>query len=355
MKPVNLDKLASQPCYWLRDGARDSDVVVSSTIRLSRNLDGFSFVGHATTSDLSSVVQRVVAAVPVAFPGNDVAIVDPDELLPEEASLFVERKHASREFMAENRPRALLVRQNEEFSVMVNDEDHVRLVSTSGGFALRETWSRLNDVDDALEKNLDYSFDETFGYLTACPSNVGTGLRASVTVHIPGLIETNHARKVMRSLEKLNLMARGCFGDGVDNLGDLFQISNQATLGTSEDEIIEMLRGVVASVIGYERKAREEILAKDRVGLDDRCSRSLGALSLAREMSLAEAMTHLSNLRFGARVGLILDVPLRLIDELMVAVQPSHLNKLMEAEKLDSPMMEEDELRALYLRRKLAA
>ena len=353
VNPVNIDKLASQPCFWLRAAGRDSDVVVSSCLSLSRNLEGFSFVGRSSAPDLVSVIRKVEEAAEQAFQPTGVSVFRMDTLSAEDASLLVERQLASREFIESKCPRVLLVSPSEDFCVMVNGDDHVRMVATNAGFALRETWSRLSDVDDALEERLVYSFDDEFGFLTSCPSTVGTGLRASVTVHIPGLIETNHARKVMRSLEKLNLAARGRMGESGDNLGDLFEISSQATLGSSEDEIIEMLRGVVASVVGYERRAREEILAQDRVGLDDRCSRSLGALSSAREMSFAEATTHLSNVRLGVHVGLINDVSASLVDELIVASQPSHLRRLTQEEQLADPMIEEDELRALYLRRKL--
>lgn len=236
---------------------------------------------------------------------------------------------------------------------MVNEEDHLRLQATASGFALRDLWKKVDKLDDAFESELDYAFDEKLGYLTACPSNVGTGIRASVMLHLPALIETNEIEKVLRGLQKMNLAVRGIYGEWSRVLGEFFQISNQATLGATEEEIVEQLSEVIPSVINYERQARQTMLEKDRDGALDRCCRAFALLKSARAITMEEAMAHLSSVRLGVRLRLIDAVPISVLDELTAAIQTAHLRRLTGA-KADAEI-DEEVLRAEYVRKNLAA
>lgn len=349
---MDFNDLSRRRCAWLQDGGADSDVAISSRVRLARNLSGFSFVGRATENDLRGVVEACARAAAKKFSADETETLDFSNVALDEARLLQERLLASREFVeAGDRPRALFMRKDETLSAMINEEDHLRLQAVASGFGLRELWKKIDAVDDAFEEELDYAFDEKLGYLTACPSNVGTGIRASAMLHLPALIETNEVEKVIRGLQKMNLAVRGIYGEGSRIVGEFFQISNQATLGVSEEDVVERLGEVIASVINYERQARQTMLEKDRDGALDRCCRALALLKSARAISVEEAITHLSSLRLGVRIGLIESAPIAVVDELTSAIQPSHLRRLTGT-KPDAEI-DEEVLRADYLRAKL--
>ncbi|MBR0224890.1 MAG: ATP--guanido phosphotransferase [Thermoguttaceae bacterium] len=348
---MKLDDLTQMQSAWLQEGGKDSDVVISSRIRLARNLDGYSFVGKATDLDLDNLKSSVLSVMAKLFRPSETTCLDFADVSNDDAVFLMERQLVSQEFVNSKRPRALLFHNREEFSVMVNEEDHLRLQATAGGFALPETWNRVNALDDKLESELTYAFDDTLGYLTASPANVGTGLRASVMLHLPGLVETGEIAKALRGLQKLNLSVRGLYGEGSRPLGEFFQVSNQTSLGVSEESIVDELCGVVPSLVEYERKARATMLARNREGVLDRCFRAMGLLKMARTMSMEEAMTHLSSLRLGVRLGLLEQIPIQLVDDLFLHIQPSHLKRLMNVpvsrEKDDEF---EEKLRADYIR-----
>lgn len=351
---MNFNDLLRRRCAWLRDDGPDSDVAISSRVRLARNLSGFPFVGRATTDDLRNVVAACSQVVEKRFSTEETEFIDFSDITTDDARFLQERLLASREFVeAGERPRALLLEKRENFCAMVNEEDHLRLQATASGFALRELWKKVDELDDAFESELDYAFDEKLGYLTACPSNVGTGVRASVMLHLPALIETNEIEKVLRGLQKMNLAVRGIYGEWSRVLGEFFQISNQATLGASEEEIVEQLSEVIPSVINYERQARQTMLEKDRDGALDRCCRAFALLKSARAITMEEAMAHLSSVRLGVRLRLIDSAPISALDELTASIQTSHLRRLTGT-KADAEI-DEEVLRAEYVRKKLAA
>ena len=350
---MNFNDLLRRRCAWLRDDGPDSDVAISSRVRLARNLSGFPFVSRATNDDLRSVVAACSRVAEKRFSNDAAEFVDIADISVDDARFLQERLIVSREFVeAGERPRALLLEKSENFCAMVNEEDHLRLQATASGFALRDLWKKVDELDDAFESELDYAFDEKLGYLTACPSNVGTGIRASVMLHLPALIETNEIEKVLRGLQKMNLAVRGIYGEWSRVLGEFFQISNQATLGASEEEIIERLSEVIPCVINYERRARQTMLEKDRDGAMDRCCRAFALLKSARAITMEEAMAHLSSARLGVRLGLLDSVPISALDELTPAVQSSHLRWLTGV-KADAEI-DEEVLRAEYVRKKLA-
>ena len=349
---MNLDDLTKRRGAWLRGDGPNSDVVISSRIRLARNLAGFPFAARASASDFKNVVDKVVDAANAVLPKGDFEIIDFAALSEDDATLLHERQLVSQEFVNLDRPRALIFQHNEELSVMVNEEDHLRMQTTASGFVFKELWKKINEFDDLFESKLDYAFDKQFGYLTACPSNVGTGMRASVMLHLPGLIETGEISRVFHSLKKINLEVRGFYGEGSKPLGEFFQVSNQATLGLSEETIVEQLGQIVESVLKYERDARNVILTRDKEGLLDRCFRALATLQSARLLSVAEAMEKLSSIRLGVHMKLFNSITPSFVNEALVNIQPVHLRRLADLQGY-SPC-EDDVLRADYLREQFA-
>lgn len=340
---MNFDDLARRPSAWLREGGVDADVVVSSRIRLARNLTGYSFVGKATDMDLENLRKTVFNAADKLF-DDDVTFLDMDDVAKEDAALLAERRVVGESFVNSARPRSVIIHDDEKYSVMINGEDHLRIQTLGCGFSLAELWRLATALDDKLESELHYAFDDKLGYLTANPQNVGTGLRASVLLHLPALVETNEMTKVVRSLNKLNLNVQGLCGKGVRAYGEFYLVSNQTTLGVSEEMIVEQLSELVPSLVNYEREARQTVLERNRDGLLDRCYRALALLKMARTMSLHEATSHLSSLRLGVRLGLLDKPSLQLVDDALLHIQPAHLHRFADVKG------DEDSERACYLR-----
>jgi len=233
---------------------------------------------------------------------------------------------------------------------MVNEEDHIRLQVMRSGFALDEAWQDIDRLDDLVEQKISYAFSDEFGYLTACPTNVGTGMRASVMLHLPALVWTKQIEKVFRALQKINLAVRGLYGEGSRASGDFYQISNQVTLGKAETTILNEIREVIPQIISYERQARSAMLRESRQLLHDRVSRAFGTLCSATMMTSEETMDLLSSVRLGVNLQLIEDVNIVTVNSLFIHTQPAHLQKLM-GEVLDSE--ERNAARARYLRTRL--
>jgi protein arginine kinase len=233
---------------------------------------------------------------------------------------------------------------------MVNEEDHIRLQVIHSGFSLDEAWQDIDRVDDLLEQRITYAFSEEFGYLTACPTNVGTGMRASVMLHLPALVMIKHIEKVFRALQKINLAVRGLYGEGSRASGDFYQISNQVTLGKAETTILNEIREVIPRIIEYERQARQTLVREGRQALQDRVSRAKGTLSSATMMTSEETMDLLSSVRLGINLGLLEDISMPTVNELFIHTQPAHLQKIM-GETLDGE--ERNAARARYLRSRL--
>jgi protein arginine kinase len=235
---------------------------------------------------------------------------------------------------------------------MVNEEDHLRIQGLCSGFQLRETWERVDEVDSRLEQHLDYAFSSQYGYLTVCPTNCGTGLRASVMLHLPALVMTRQIDKVFQAVSKINLAVRGLYGEGTQASGDFYQISNQPTLGKSEVEIIERIEGVIPKIIEYERTVRENLVEQKREVVEDKVWRAYGMLQTARTINSEETMDLLSAVRMGVNLRIIPNVEIRTVNELFIFTQPAHLQKLERAE-LNSP--ERDITRAKFIRNRLVS
>ena len=347
---MNIDGLLNTTGEWLRGTGPESDVVVSTRIRLARNLAAFPFANRANPHQKSEVEALLRQRV-TKLEGVPALRYTPMTGLPTlDRQFLVERQLISRELANAEGPRGVAFDQAESVSLMINEEDHLRLQVMRSGLALDDAWQSIDAVDDALEQRVTYAFSEQFGYLTACPTNVGTGLRASVMLHLPGVSVTKQLEKVFRALQKINLVVRGLYGEGSRASGDYFQISNQVTLGKSEQGALHEIREVIQQVIIYERQARSALLRENRQALHDRVARALGTLKSAAMMTSEETMDLLSSVRLGVGMGLIDDLTLPTLNELFLHTQPAHLQKL-KGGHLDGE--ERNAARASYLRNRL--
>ena len=346
---MNLDELTRTSGEWLRGAGPESDIVMCSRIRLARNLADFPFINRASRgekADLEEGVKKVLAAA-----GFELHYLDVQSMPPLDRQFLVERQLISREHAQADGPRGVAIGPQENVSVMVNEEDHLRIQVMHSGLSLPEAWEQINRLDDRLEERLDYAFHPQLGYLTACPTNVGTGIRVGVMLHLPALVQTKQIDKVFRALHKINLAVRGLYGEGTQAFGDFYQISNQQTLGKSEPELIRNLSDVVPQIISYERTARQALVQERRQILHDQVSRAYGLLKTAHQISSEETMHLLSSVRMGINLGLIDDLAIPTVNELFIHTQPAHLQKIQ-----GSPL-EVDErniARASYLRSRLS-
>jgi len=336
---------------WMAGSGRDNDVVISSRVRLARNVAGHRFVNRASAEERIELCAQLRASIEKADLASDMFYVDLEEAPDLERLLLVERHLISREHADAEGPRGVLVAQNESFSVMINEEDHLRMQTMSGGLELEAAWQAMSAVDEAIEKEVHYAFDRRYGYVTACPTNVGTGMRVSVMVHLPALTMTRELQRVFNAAAKIDFIVRGLYGEGTQSHGDFFQISNQKTLGRSEDEILRNLAAVVPQVIKYERKVRDMMLTEHRRQVEDRVWRAWGILANARMISSEEALHLLSQMRLGVTLGLLKDVDAGAVNRLFILTRPAHLQKI-EGRSLDS--QERDQVRADFIRRQLA-
>ena len=347
---MNLDNLSQHSGEWLRGAGPESDIVISSRIRLARNLAAFPFTNRASPhqkAEIEALLRERVGKLDLEpalnyfhLPG--LALLD--------RQFLVERQLISRELAAAEGPRGVAIGPQENVSLMINEEDHLRLQVMRSGLALDDAWSEIDRIDDLIEQKVSYAFSEEFGYLTACPTNVGTGMRASVMLHLPVLQITKHIEKVFRALQKINLAVRGLYGEGSRASGDFYQISNQVTLGKSETTILSEIRDVIPQIISYERQARNTMVRETRQALQDRVSRAYGTLCSATMMTSEETMDLLSSVRLGINLQLLDDISVATVNELFLHTQPAHLQKLMGA-SLDGE--ERNSVRARYLRTRL--
>ncbi|HYJ80176.1 MAG TPA: protein arginine kinase [Longimicrobiaceae bacterium] len=343
---------------WLRADGPHADVVLSTRIRLARNLQGFGFGHRADGADRSEVLRlaRAAAEGTRALAGSTAMVIP--ELAPAARQLLLERHLVSRELVGPPgavpaSDAALLMAPQEPVSVMVNEEDHLRLQSLLGGFRLRDAWRVIERLDDELGARLPYAFHAEFGYLTSCPTNVGTGLRASVLMHLPGLVLTQEIAKVLQGISQVGLTFRGLYGEGSEVVGNFFQISNQTTLGKTEEDLIDHLQRIVQQVVQYETQARAVLLRDAPTVLEDKVWRAYGLLRYARSTSFEEVMNLLSGVRLGVGLALLQGVGVEALNRIMIFAQAAHLEQMA-----GGPAGEErdlDVLRAAYVRRMLAA
>lgn len=334
----------------MRGHGPESDIVISSRIRLARNLSDYPFIRKCTPKDRASIATEVQFAIDALAGEMEATYIDVAKLGDLDRQFLMERQLISHELSEAQGARAVILDPNEQFSIMVNEEDHLRLQVMQSGLDLEAAWERIDRIDDLLESKLTYSYTQNYGYLTACPTNAGTGLRVSVMLHLPALVATKQIEKVFRALNKINVAVRGLFGEGSQFMGDFYQVSNQTTLGKTEKELMSRVSEVVPRLIEYERRARDFLMAENKADLNDHISRALGILCTARKISSEETMHYLSKVRMGVNLGLISDVPIPVLNKLFIHTQPAHLQKL-SGHKLS--VTDRNIERALYLQRHL--
>jgi len=338
---------------WTGEGGAESDVVISSRIRVARNLADFPFPHRLSEEGAEQVLQAVTLAVK-STGGQDakeLQMTVMSELSQVERQILVDKHLVSPDLLENYKQKAVVLNNDESISIMINEEDHLRLQCFLPGLHLHEAWSEVNRIDDLLERTLDYAFDERLGYLTACPTNVGTGMRASLMLHLPGLVLVNQISGVLATISKLGFAVRGLYGEGTEATGNLFQISNQVTLGQTEEDIIAGIVSVAGQIIASERSARQALYRERREHIEDRVGRAWGLLKHARIMTSEEAMRLFSDLRLGKDLNIIDTIPGHLITELMIATRPAFLLKIVGKE-LSS--FERDVKRAELIRLKLS-
>ncbi|MCM8776335.1 MAG: protein arginine kinase [Candidatus Omnitrophica bacterium] len=347
-----IDVFLNQPAEWLRTAGANSDIVVSSRIRLARNIAGYPFVQKLVHEQQDKIINLVEGAVKNSARLKGAYYFRYHHLTELDRQFLLERHLISREHANEKGEKAVAITPNEVVSLMVLEEDHIRLQAFQAGFTLLETWRIVSQIDDELEKTLDFSFSPELGYLSACPTNVGTGLRASCMMHLPSLVLTKQVHKVLQALAKLNLAARGLYGEGTQAIGNFFQISNQMTLGQNEQEIIDSLERVIRQVVEHEREARQYLRDKRKGKFEDQIWRAVGTLKSARMIASAEATQLLSLIHLGIHLELFpADFTRQDVNLLFLLIQPAHLQKLM-GKTLNS--QDRDIARADLLRQKLS-
>lgn len=347
---MQINDLLNHTSEWLKGTGPHSDVVISSRIRLARNLNKFPFPHWANKAQLNEVIAKTKQAmekVDLLKKSTFFLLADLDSI---DKQFLVERHLMSIEHTQKTEQKAVSISEEEIISVMINEEDHLRIQLMQSGFNLFQAWEIINRIDDELAKLLDYAFLADFGFLTACPTNTGTGMRGSVMLHLPALVMSRQIERVLAAISKLSFTTRGLYGEGTQASGNFFQISNQVSLGHSENEIIENINGLIRQIIEQELQARDILLSKSKEILEDRINRSLGILKSARIITSQETIELLSMVRLGNDLGMIKDIDRRTINELFITTQPAHLQKL-ENKKLSAE--ERDLKRAELIRKKL--
>ena len=346
MNMQKLEDLANRCGEWLRGSGPQSEIVISSRIRLARNLAEFPFIRRCTDSDRQAVESMFKAAIASVDDWKSLYQLEVADLPTVDRQLLVERQLISRELSESSGARCVFIDPQETFSLMINEEDHLRMQVMHSGLDMEQAWEQINTMDDLLSDRVQYAFHERMGYLTACPTNLGTGMRVSVMLHLPALVITQQIEKVFRSLQKMGLAVRGLYGEGSQAMGDFYQISNQVTLGRSEIDLVKQVGEVIPVIIDYERQARAFLVKESRKDLHDRVSRAYGILCTAQTISSEETLHLLSSVRMGIYLGLIPDVEIPTINKLFIHTQPAHLQKLRGAEL---PSADRNVERAMYL------
>ncbi len=348
---MSVDDLTGHVGEWLRGTGPMSDIVISSRIRLARNIVGYPFLSRASGDEKREIYRALGDALSGAGFGSNSFFVDIENISDVDRQVLVERHLISRQQAEAEGSRGVSVSMNETHALMINEEDHLRMQVLKSGLQLESLWNEISIIDDRVASEIEFAFDERLGYLTACPTNVGTGLRVSVMLHLPALKITGEIEKVMRAAKDLKLAVRGLFGEGTDAIGDFYQVSNQVTLGVSEEEIIEAFSGqIIPQIVDYERAAREALSDQRSVQLDDKVWRAYGILENARAMASEETMFFLSHLRMGVSMGRFDQLDIGTINELFLQIQPAHLQK-RSGGKLSGE--QRSVARAQYLRQRL--
>lgn len=340
---------------WIVGEGPDTDVVVTSRIRLARNLRSYPFPHLLSEKVAREMLKQIENLLTLGSSKGDWGRLDffrMADISSLDRLVLVEKHLISPDLArSQHAGAAVLISDDEAISIMLNEEDHLRIQCLFPGFQLEECWKLTSSVDDLLESNLEYAFDRDYGYLTACPTNLGTGLRASVMVHLPGLVMTQQIGGVLTAISQVGLVVRGLYGEGSEATGNLYQISNQITLGPSEEEILQNLGAVIRQLVEKERAARQALLKSNPLALEDRICRSYGILTNARLLSSQEAMRLLSDVRLGHALNIVPKVTNRVQNELLVLIQPAMMQRVANEKMTEQTR---DFRRAALVRQKLS-
>ncbi|MCP4247732.1 MAG: protein arginine kinase [bacterium] len=326
---MEISDLTRRTGEWLQGTGPLAEVVISSRIRLARNLDRHKFLSRADDAERREIYQTLTNRISETELGTDALLVDMDETDPLDRQLLVERHLISKQHAEAEGCRGAVISPDERRALMINEEDHLRIQCLRSGLQLESLWEEISGIDDLVEQRVPYAFDEQFGYLTACPTNVGTGIRVSVMLHLPGLKMTGEIERVFRAARDMRLAIRGLHGEGTDAIGDFFQVSNQTTLGQSEEEIVREFGGdVIRRLVEYEMTARDTLAKQQPYQLDDKIYRAFGILSNVRMIGTDESLYLLSNLRLGVQMQRFKSVGLETLNELFLLTQRAHLQSI---------------------------
>jgi len=326
----------------------NNSIVITSRIRLARNLKNYKFPINMTEGESNSVIQEISNAVSKHDKGYKLTYMK--DLSDVKKNSLIENHIISPALAKKKDEGAFLLSSDRKVSVMINEEDHIRIQTIEDGLSLKECWELSNEVDDIIEENVDYAFDKELGYITACPTNIGTGMRASVMLHLPALSITNQIDKLLYGVSQLGVAVRGVYGEGTKSLGHLYQISNQGTLGVSEETLIDKINQIVMQIIDKEKNTREHLLKNNYDDLEDDFYRAYGLLTNARKISADEAMKLLSLIKLGSEMGITPMVKGKNIYQLMIWIQPNNISTI-EGKELSAK--DRDKKRAEIIRREL--
>jgi protein arginine kinase len=347
---MKLNELINHSSEWLKSTGPNSEIVISSRIRLARNLDKLPFPQWANKKQALEALQLIEAAAAKSEALRATTVFELADMDNLDKQFLVERHLMSHDHMQKPNAKAVVIDEGEIISIMVNEEDHLRVQVMQSGFNLFGAWEIINKIDDQLSSSLRFAYLSEWGYLTACPTNAGTGMRGSVMLHLPALVMTRQINRVLAAIAKLSFTTRGLYGEGTEASGNFFQISNQVSLGHREEEIIENINGLIRQIIDQENQAREALLSTNKAMIEDRVSRSLGILKNAHIISSQETIELLSMVRLGLDLKIIKDIDRCKVNELFIITQPAHLQKI-ENKKLSS--QERDVKRAEIIRLRL--
>ena len=347
---MDLNSFVHHTGEWLKGTGPHSDIVMSSRIRLARNLAKRPFPNKAKKKELLEIISSSEEVMRGIDYFKNALFLKIHELDNIDKQFLIERHLMSHEHAANPEGKALVVSLEEILSIMINEEDHLRIQVMRSGFNLNETWNIIDTIDNALSEKLDFAYAVNWGYLTACPTNTGTAMRGSVMLHLPALVMTKQINKVLAAIAKLSFASRGFYGEGTQASGNFYQISNQVSLGHTEQEVIQNIVGLIRQVIEQEEQARQALLLQNKTMLEDKIFRSFAVLKSAHIISSQETVELLSMVRLGVDLQIVKDVDRKAINDLFIMIQPAHLQKI-EGKKLTTT--ERDTKRAAVIRQKL--
>ena len=350
MNKKPIDKLLLRPVSWLANNSPAEDIAISSRIRLARNISGLTFPVNSPETEQNQILSMLSSTIKEHNILDGLMEFSIQSLSELDRLFLLERHLISRDFCKGGSGSSLIIDKAGSSSIMINEEDHIRLQVIQPGLSLRKSWTVIDDIDNNLSKQVSFAYNKTLGYLTSCPTNVGTGMRASVMLNLPGLTLAGYLNAVVQGVSKLGLAVRGLFGEGSECIGNLYQVSNQSTLGETELQIIQRLENIIQQIINHEKNARQKLLETKHNFLQDYIGRAFGILRYSYILSSKEALNSLSTLRMGVDLKMLTSLDINTINELFISIQPAHLQKY-SLKKLTSA--ERGVLRAKIVREKL--